>query len=144
VHDAVFGLVRRLDGVVQEIDEVALGVGPLGEDEDAALGPGGVLGLGIADAGIAVLAQPGEERADLGIGLAAGLLRLAAEVREEGAGFFGGAGELAALVAQLGVGVGLQGLVGGSVGFRIAAVVEKQLGRWGIRGDGPPCFSTDS
>ena len=127
--DAVLGGVGVGDGLAEELDQVALRVRPLGEDQDAAIEPVGALRGRVAEARADVPAQPREERAHLGVGHAAGALGLGAQLDEEGARLFGRRRERRAGLGELGVGLGLQGLVGRAVGLGIGEGIEGELGR---------------
>src|SRR5690606_35030878 len=62
-EDALVAAIGVGDGAAQELEEVALGVAPLGEEDDAAIGPagaGGIGGLIEADRWALMLAHPGQ------------------------------------------------------------------------------------
>jgi hypothetical protein len=87
LEDALVGAVRSLNRRREELPEIALGVTPFREDDDAAVGPFQVLAFGVGaaelDRGALVLANPVEKGEDLGVGGAAVLFGEAQELVQE-------------------------------------------------------------
>jgi hypothetical protein len=117
----------------EDLLHVALGVGVLREDDDPPVAPARVLvraGTGLGgrgDRGAGVRAEPGEERAHLGVGLAAAALGEGAHAPEDARRLLARGRQEARRGGDLGGVLGGERLVVDAVGLRVALGLEKEI-----------------